>query len=111
MYSMCRFCGKVAVVKSLICGMVGILLTCEQNCRISLRVDVWAHQTSLIPSLFYGLPAPSQGMTRSCICVLVVSILSLFTIFVMDFGIVPTVWYFVLSIIIDSKHDVMVISE
>jgi hypothetical protein len=41
--------------------MVGILLTCEQNCRISLRADVWAHKTSLIPSLFYGLARTKPG--------------------------------------------------
>ena len=34
---------------------------------------------------------------RSCICVLGESMLHLSTILIFDFGIVPTVWYFLLT--------------
>jgi hypothetical protein len=40
---------------------------------------------------------PSQERDRSCICVLGVLILPPFTIFLLDFGIDPTVWYFCIS--------------
>jgi hypothetical protein len=40
------------------------------------------------------VPKPSQESERSCTCVLEVLILSLFTIFQLDSGTVPTVWYF-----------------
>jgi hypothetical protein len=46
------------------------------------------------------VPVPSQETIMSCICVLLgVSNLTLSTIALIDFGIVPTVWYFVFFII------------
>jgi len=48
---------------------------------MSLRVDVRAHKASLTPPLFIEVSVPSQESERSCICVLVVSILPLSTFF------------------------------
>ena len=42
---------------------------------------------------------------RSCICVLKVIMLSLSTIFISDFGIVPTVWYFHLIKTLTTKKN------
>ena len=42
---------------------------------------------------FIEVPAPGQESERSCICVLEVSILSLSTNFLWDFGNVRSVWY------------------
>ena len=50
--------------------------------------------TSLTPPLFIEVSVPSQESERSCICVLGVSILLLSMIFILDFGLVATVWYF-----------------
>jgi uncharacterized membrane protein len=44
--------------------------------------------------LFLEVPVPSQKTEQSCICVLSVSILPVSTIFLLNFGTVPTVWYF-----------------
>jgi hypothetical protein len=55
-------------------------VTCEgwhftHNCKqlhdpiISLRGKVWAHKTSLTPSLFIEVPAPSQESKWPYICV------------------------------------------
>jgi hypothetical protein len=52
---------------------VGILLTCCKHLHdiiVSLGGEVWAHQTSSIPSLFIELHALSQECERSYICVL-----------------------------------------
>jgi hypothetical protein len=43
---------------------------------------------------FIEVPMPSQERDRSFICVLGVLILPPFAIFLLDFGIDPTVWYF-----------------
>jgi hypothetical protein len=61
---------------------------------VSLRWEGWAYKSSLALTLFIEAPVLSQETERSCICVLVVPILPLSTIFLMDFGAVPTVWYF-----------------
>jgi hypothetical protein len=63
----------------------------------SPRGKVWAHKASLTPLLFIEVSVPSQISQRSCICVLEVSILPLSTILIFDFGIVPTVWYLLVS--------------
>ena len=56
-------------------------------------VEVWVHKnTSLTKSLFIE-PVPSQESARSCICVLGVSMLTVSTIVIFDFGVVPTLWY------------------
>jgi hypothetical protein len=52
----------------------------------------FSHLISLTPSPLVSLP--SKESERSCTYVLVVSILPLSTIFMFDFGIDPTVWYF-----------------
>ena len=56
-----------------------------------IRGEVWAHLYSLTTTLFY---VPSQESEFLCICVRV-CIFSLSTIFRLEFGTVPTVWYFV----------------
>jgi hypothetical protein len=45
---------------------------------ISLRGQVWAHKTNLIPSHVIKVHVPSKGCERSCISVLFGSVLSLF---------------------------------
>ena len=46
---------------------------------------------------FTQVTVQSQERQRSCICVLGVSILLLFTIFLLNFGTVSTVWHFCFS--------------
>ena len=55
---------------------------------IHMILLVWDH------ILLKCLHVPSQESERSCFRVLGVSILPLSTILIFDFGIVPTVWYF-----------------
>ena len=55
-------------------------------------MDVWAD--SLSTSIFIWVPVSSQENERSSICVLGESILPVSTIFLLDFGTVPTVRYF-----------------
>ena len=50
--------------------------------------------TSLTPPPFIEVPVPSQESEMPCTCVLGASILSLSTVIIFDFGIVPMVWYF-----------------
>jgi hypothetical protein len=63
---------------------VGILLTCGKDLHgriISLRGELYAHRTSLIPPpLFIEVSMPGQERERSCICVLRVSMLPLYWI-------------------------------
>ena len=76
---------------------VDILLTCEKYLYdniISLRGKIWDHKTSLIQPHFIEVSVPRQEWERSCICILRVLILSLSTILILDFRIVPTVWHF-----------------
>jgi hypothetical protein len=47
---------------------------------ISLKEEVWVHQTSLTPPLIIEVPVPDQESERSCICVLEVSVLPLGTV-------------------------------
>ena len=56
----------------------------------------FSHNASLNLNHFFFIEVPvaSQESEHSCICVFGLSILSLSTIFLSDFGIVPTVWYF-----------------
>ena len=91
--------------------MVSILLTCGaymHDCIIPIRGEVWTLRTSLTPPHFIKVPVPSQESERSCIRMLRVSILPrstilifcncsdsvAFLVFLLDFGTVPTVWYF-----------------
>ena len=59
--------------------------------------DVWPNKTSLAPPPFIEVPVPRQECEQSCICTLWVSILPLSTILLLDFGTVPTVWYYCFS--------------
>jgi hypothetical protein len=58
------------------------------------KMWAWAHKTSLIPPPYFKVLVPSQESERSCICMLRLSISSLSTVLIFDFGTVPTVWYF-----------------
>jgi len=51
----------------------------------------WLHAN---PPLFIEVPIRSQRMKRSCICIPVVSVLSLSVIFLLNVGFVPTVVFF-----------------
>ena len=64
------------------------------NCIKVTRGEIWVHNTSLTLPLFFKVPVPRKKIEWSCSCVLGVSILPLSTIFLWDFGNVPTVWYF-----------------
>ena len=66
---------------------------------ISLRGKIWANTTSLTPPLFIEVSVPSNESKRSCICVLEVSILPLSKILIFDFGIIPSVVFFVIHYI------------
>jgi len=68
---------------------------------------IWAHKTSLTPSVLLRYTSQTRKVNchvcvcyvmylcvTSCMCVLGVSIFPLSTIFPLDFGNVPTVWYF-----------------
>jgi hypothetical protein len=77
---------------SRLCVGVGVLYACRKNSHdhiISLRGKVWANKTGLSPSLFFLLKCLCQGRKG-----LGVSIVPLSTILIFDFGIIPTVWYF-----------------
>ena len=76
---------------------------------ISLRVEVWAHRTSLYPTLFIEMPVPCKECERSCIGVLQISILPLSTILIFNFEIVPTVWYFLFLILFCSAINYLIL--
>jgi len=56
---------------------------------------IYSHGPGLIRSLFIEVPVPSLESEWSYICVLEVSSLPLFTVFLLHLG---TVWYFVFFI-------------
>ena len=63
---------------------------------ISLSIEVWVHKTSLTPPLFIEVPVPIQESERSCICVRSIDLGSVSTIFLIDFGTIPTfVFHFI----------------
>jgi len=57
---------------------------------------VWAHTTNLTPPLFIEVHVPNQEGKRSCVCLLGVSIVPVFTIFLLDLGAIWTEWYYLL---------------
>jgi hypothetical protein len=59
---------------------------CTLSNNISSKRELWAHKTSLTPSLITEVTVPNQESERSCICELGVSILPLSTIFLLDFA-------------------------
>ena len=71
---------------------VGISLIFRKHLHdiISLRVEVWEHKTSLTLILFIEDPVQIQESEQSWICVVGVHIFPLSTIFLLDFGNVPT---------------------
>ena len=65
--------------------------------RLTIKVDIitvlldgWC----LTPPLFIEAHVPSQKNERSYLCALMASIVLVSPIFLLDFGTVPTVWYF-----------------
>ena len=64
------------------------------NCFVCVCIYIY---TSLTPSLFIEVPVLSQESERSCIYVLGISNLPISTIFLLNFGTVPTVWYFLIG--------------
>jgi hypothetical protein len=60
----------------------------------ALSGEVWSHKTNLTPPPLIEVPVPSKENVQSRTCVIGVSILHLSTICQLDFGTVPTVWYF-----------------
>jgi hypothetical protein len=56
------------------------------------KKEVWVYKTSLKPPIIIEVPVPSRESERSR--VLGVSILLIFEIFLVNFGAVPTEWYF-----------------
>jgi len=64
---------------------------------------IFGHKASLAAPVSIAVPVLNHESDRSCICVLVVSIRPLSTIFIYDFGIV---WYcFVFQFIIITRND------
>jgi hypothetical protein len=75
---------------------VCMLLICGNHMQdriISLRGEVGVHKTRLAPPLFIEAPVPNQESYQSCMCLLAVWILPLFTNLIFQFGTLPTVWY------------------
>jgi hypothetical protein len=52
------------------------------------------HITSLIPPPFIEMPVPSQESDPSCICISGVGFTSFYDFFLLGFGTVATLWYF-----------------
>ena len=66
----------------------------KSHSRYHTSSVIYLHDnTSLTSSLFIKVPVLSQESERSCICVLGVSNFLIFTIWLLKFGSVPTVWY------------------
>jgi len=92
---------------------VGILVIRRKHLHdriISLRGEVWVHQISLTPPLFIEVPISRQECRPSCICVLGLFIWPLSMVLIFEFGIVLTVWYFLVSHFIENSYrkvDVM----
>ena len=61
----------------------------------SLRGEVWAHRTSLIPSLYIEVPVLKPGEWRGiCTCIRGIHFIYVCTIFRLYLGTVLTVWYY-----------------
>ena len=69
---------------------------------ISQRGDVWIQKTSLTPPLFIEVPVPNLESEWGCLCEKGISILLLFTIFLLEHGTLPTMWYFLFSLVCAS---------
>jgi hypothetical protein len=82
-------------------GKVSILLICGKHLHhiTSLRGEVWAHRTSLIPPLYIEVPVlslESEGVYVWCICTCIrgIDFIYVCTIFRLYLGTVLTVWYY-----------------
>ena len=77
-----------------------IWLTCGKHlhgCTISLQGEICAHKLSLTPPLFIEVVVSSQEGKQSCVCVNGIHF-TFSTIFLLDFGIIPTGFCFNYSI-------------
>ena len=84
---------NISFVKTRI--ITGWSLTCGKYLHdtiMLLRWEVWGY--SLTPLLFIEVPVPSQESGWSCISVLGLSLLALYTVMIFDFAIVLTMWYY-----------------
>jgi hypothetical protein len=91
--------------------VVYILLACVKHVHariLPLRAKVCARRTILTPPPFVKVRLPSKGSVWSYICVLGASLLPLSTIFLLNYGTVPTVWYalfFISSIFLEIVNN------
>ena len=72
---------------------VFILCMCLVSSVSGLSILDIFYNVYLTPPLFVEVPAPCQESDRSCICVLVISTLTLSMILIFDFGILPTICF------------------
>ena len=76
------------------------------NCsKLSIALFHRAHTTSITPPLFIEVPVPIQESERSCICVLRGIDFTSFCDFDIWFGIVPTVWWFLVLILFHNCYS------
>jgi hypothetical protein len=73
---------------------------------ISLRGDIWAHITSLIPPRFIEVPVLIQKSERVTFCVLGYRFFLFMRFLIFYFGIVSTLWYFAFFNLLDIYLDV-----
>ena len=69
---------------------------------------ICVYKTSLTSPLFIEMPVPSQEIEWSCICMLLLSTLSLSMIFLLEFGPVSTEWYSFVFRFIDSFYRISI---
>ena len=69
---------------------------------------ICVYKTSLTSPLFIEVPVPSQEIEWSCICMLLLSTLSLSMIFLLEFGPVSTEWYSFVFRFIDSFYRISI---
>ena len=74
---------------------------------ISLRGDGWSYKTGLTPPLFTEVHIPNQESQWSCICVCQGYRYCLFYDLILNFRIVPTVWYFCFSFYFSTKEQLI----
>ena len=76
--------------------IIGVAIDFEPHTCSSLNINVLGisdHKASLTPPPFIEEHVPSQDSVRSCICVFDVSISPLYSIFLMNFKTISTVWW------------------
>lgn len=82
----------MATVSGMLIGLENIATSTSLNKKKQKTNKVWAHKTSFTTPLFLiELHVSNQERELSCICVLKVSIVTLYAIFLLNFGTAPTV--------------------